>query len=303
MERHHTNLVEKSKQLYDELLEHQIIPEIQRENEEQLSIEELKQVAHYVEEVVEDYTSQIEQSEDVTERKSLRSERKTPKQILKQVHDWITRKQKYEKDFDVFGTRNSYSKTDYDAIFMRMKDDYMQNEQLKPGYNVQIATERQYTLAYDLFPNPTDTKTLILFLDQIEENYFELPKHIVADAGYGSEQNYQDILNNRNRTPLITYNHYLNEQKRKYRQDPFKTSNWTYDEENDAYICPNEKKPRFYYNFVRTDKSGFKREFKVYECEDCTGCPLRTSCTKAAEGKNRKLLVNENWERYVKSIC
>lgn len=302
VERHHTNLIEKSKQLYDELLEHQIIPEIKRENEEQLSIEELKQVAHYVEEVVEDYTSKIEQSEDVTERKRLRSERKTPKQILKQVHDWITRKQKYEEDFDVFGTRNSYSKTDTDATFMRMKDDYMQNGQLKPGYNVQIATEGQYTLAYDIFPNPTDTKTLIPFLDQIEEKYFELPKHIVADAGYGSEQNYQDIFKNRNRTPLITYNHYLNEQKRKYRQDPFKTSNWKYDEGNDVYICPNEKKLRFQYNSVRTDKSSFKREFKVYECEDCTGCPLRTLCTKAAEGKNRKLMVNENWEQQKEEV-
>ncbi|WP_438824039.1 hypothetical protein [Bacillus sp. JJ1773] len=70
---------------------------------------------------------------------------------MKQVYDWITRKQKYEKDFEVFGTRNSYSKTDKDATFMRMKDDYMQNGQLKPGFNVQIATEGQYTLAVRCF--------------------------------------------------------------------------------------------------------------------------------------------------------
>ncbi|WP_438824038.1 hypothetical protein [Bacillus sp. JJ1773] len=54
------------------------------------------------------------------------------------------------------------------------------------------------------------------FLDQIEEQYFELPEHIVADAGYGSEQNNEDILSKRKRTPLITFNHYLNEQKRKF---------------------------------------------------------------------------------------
>jgi hypothetical protein len=101
-------------------------------------------------------------------RKQLRSERKTPKQILKQVNDWIERKQKYEEDFEIFGTRNSYSKTDKDATFMRMKDDYMKNGQLKAGYNVQIATEGQYTLAYGVFANPTDTKTLTPFLDQIE---------------------------------------------------------------------------------------------------------------------------------------
>lgn len=104
----------------------------------------------------------------------------------------------------IFGARNSYSKTDQDATFMRMKDNYMKNDQLKPGYNVQIATEGQYTLAFDVYPNPTDTRTLIPFLDTIEKRFFELPTYLVADAGYGSEQNYGDIIENRKRTPLIT---------------------------------------------------------------------------------------------------
>jgi transposase len=297
VERHHSNLVEKSNQLYNELLRNEIIPEIKRENEEQLSIEELTQIAQKLDEVVDDYTNKIDSSDDMNERKRLRSERKTPKQIVKQIYDWITRKQKYEKDFEIFGTRNSYSKTDLDATFMRMKDDYMQNGQLKAGYNVQVATEGQYTLAYGVFANPTDTKTLLPFLDQIEEQYFELPEHIVADAGYGSEQNYDDILMKRKRTPLITYNHYLNEQKKKDKSDPFKTRNWAYDKEKDSYICPNEKQLTFRYNATRTDKTGFQRQFKMYECEDCTGCPLRTLCTKAQEGTNRKLMVNEKWEQ------
>ena len=297
VEKHHDSLVEKSNQLYNELLENQIIPELTRENEEQLSIEELTQIAKKVEEVVEHYTQKIESSDDVSMRKQLRSERKTPKQILKQVNDWIDRKQKYEEDFEIFGTRNSYSKTDKDATFMRMKDDYMKNGQLKAGYNVQIATEGQYTLAYGVFANPTDTKTLTPFLDQIEEQYFELPEHIVADAGYGSEQNYEDILSNRKKTPLITYNHYLNERKRKFKNDPFQTSNWAYDETSDTYTCPNEKQLTFQYHTTRTDKTGFERQFKIYACEDCTDCPLRKFCTKAQEGTNRKLMVNEKWEQ------
>lgn len=112
VEKHHNNLVEKSNQLYNELLEKQIIPELKREDEEQLSIEELAQIAEKLEEVVEDYTQKIECSDDVDVRKQLRSERKTPKQIVKKVYDWIERKQKYEKDFEIFGLRNSYSKTD-----------------------------------------------------------------------------------------------------------------------------------------------------------------------------------------------
>src|SRR5699024_8744049 len=138
-----------------------------------------------------------------------------PKKYRKQFGDFLVRKQKYQRDMEIFKDRNSYSKTDHDATFMRMKDDYMRNGQLKAGYNLQIATEEQYALAYDIFPNPTDTRTFIPFLNTIEKDYFEIPKYIVADAGYGSEQNYDDILNNRHHTPLITYNQYRKEKKKK----------------------------------------------------------------------------------------
>jgi hypothetical protein len=74
-------------------------------------------------------------------------------------------------------------------------------------------------------------------------------------------------------------------------------SNWLYDEESDAYTCPNGQQVMFKYNSNRTDKSGFQRTFKIYECEDCTGCPLRMNCTKAQEGHNRKLMINEEWEQ------
>ena len=296
IEKYQASLIEKSNQLYDHLLKEQVIPAIERENESQLSIEELQIIASGLEEVVEDYTDKIASSEDVEERKELRSKRKSPKQMVKLVHDWITRKQVYEKDLKIMGERNSYSKTDHDATFMRMKDDYMKNGQLKAGYNVQIATENQYTLAYDIYHNPTDTKTLIPFLDMIEADYFELPTHIVADAGYGSEANYENVLTERERTPLITYGMYLKEQKKKNQSDPFKTSNWAYDEATDSYTCPNEKALRFQYHSTRKDQSGFVRQFKVYECEDCTGCPFRSSCTKSAEGTNRKMAVNLKWE-------
>jgi hypothetical protein len=296
IEKYHNSLIEKSNQLYNELLEKEIIPEIERESDEQLSIKELSQIVQKVEDVIKEYDKKVETSQDVKERKSLRRQRKFPKQAHKQLMDFIIRKEKYQQDFEIFGARNSYSKTDPDATFMRMKDDYMKNGQLKAGYNVQIATEGQYTLAYSIYSNPTDTRTLIPFLDEIVRNYFELPKYIVADAGYGSEQNYDDILTNRKREPLITYSMYRKEQKKKYKQNEFNTCNWKYNEENDTYTCPNQKKLAFKYCSVRTDKNGFKREFKIYECENCSGCPFRSLCTQAKEGKNRKLMVNEKWE-------
>lgn len=296
VENYSEKLIEKSNQMYDELIEKRIIPEIERDDFEELSVEEMKEIVEKLSEKIEAYDKEIEASDVGVERKQLRSERKAPKQYRKQFEDFIERKQNYQKDMEIFEDRHSYSKTDHDATFMRMKDDYMGNGQLKAGYNIQVATEGQYALAYDVFPNPTDTRTLIPFLNTIEERFFELPKYIVADAGYGSEQNYEDIMNNRNRTPLITYNQYRKEKKRKHKNNAFHVDNWEYNEEDDAFICPNGKKLLFSHVSHRTDKYGFKREFKVYECEDCSGCPLRSMCTKAKEGNNRKVYLNEKWE-------
>lgn len=296
IEKYSAKLVEKSNQMYDALLEQEIIPEIERENAEELTVSELEKVVEKLDEKVEVYDKKIEASSTGSERKNLRSERKAPKQYRKQFRDYLERKQKYQQDMEIFEGRNSYSKTDHDATFMRMKDDHMRNGQLKAGYNVQLATEGQYALAYDVFPNTTDTRTFIPFLDHMEERFFNLPTYIVADAGYGSEQNYEDVLENRERIPLITYNQYRKEKKKKYKENPFNAANWEYDKENDTYTCPNGRKVRFNYMSHRTDRYGFTRTFKVYECEDCSSCPLRSQCTKAKEGNNRKIYYNEKWE-------
>jgi transposase len=304
IEKYHKNLIEKSNEIYNELLETKIIPEMEHENVEELSVKELEQIAKKVGEVITEYDQKIDASTDAAERKTLRNERKYPKKIFKQLIDFIERKKKYQKDFKILGSRNSYSKTDPDATFMRMKDDYMKNGQLKAGYNVQLATEGQYALAYGIYANPSDSRTLIPFLDEIEKHFFDLPKHIVADAGYGSEQNYDEILSNRKREALITYNMYLKEQKKKYKQNKFHPDHWQYDKENDAYTCPNQRRLFFKYASVRTDPTGFQREFKIYECEDCSGCPFRSTCTKAKEGNHRTIRVNEKWQQqkeYVKA--
>jgi transposase len=196
------------------------------------------------------------------------------------------------------GNRNSYSKTDPEATFMRMKDDYMKNGQLKAGYNLQIATQGQFTLAFDVFSNPTDTRTFQPFLHTIRERFFELPEYIVADAGYGSEENYQEIIDHFERTPLMPYGMYEKEKKKKFKNDIFRPANWDYLEEDDVFVCPNKKKLLFKRYSIRTDKYGFERNFKLYECEDCTGCPLRSQCTQAKSDKPRMIQKNMNWEYF-----
>lgn len=183
---------------------------------------------------------------------------------------------------------------------MRMKDDYMKNGQLKPGYNLQIATENQFTLSYALYPNPTDTRTLPDFLATHKSWHGVLPTYIVADAGYGSESNCQHILDDCDRIPLITYGTYYREKKKKAKENPFLVSNWLYEEKEDLFICPNRRPVSFKRHTVRTDTYGFKRDTKVYECENCHGCPLRSQCTKAKSDRNRQVHLNPTWE-YFKS--
>lgn len=297
VEKYGISLIENSRRIYDELVEQEIIPAMELEQEATINEKEMVEVVEKLDSAIEVMDKKIAESDSVEKRKRIRHKRKRPKQLRKILKDNIARKQKYDRQLAIMENRNSYSKTDPDATFMRMKEDYMKNGQLKPGYNVQIATEGQYALAYDLFPNPTDTRTLKPFLDVIESSYFALPEYIVADAGYGSEENYVDIIENRQLIPLITYGMYLKEQERRYKKDAFKTANWDYDNADDYYTCPNGKKLIFKYNSQRKDKNGFARKFRVYECEDCCNCPYRSQCCKAKEGNNRKISINVKWEQ------
>ena len=120
-----------------------------------------------------------------------RGKRKSKEQkYLELCAEYLEKYQKYSNHFKNLNGRNSYSKTDIDATFMRMKDDHMRNGQLKPGYNLQIGVISEYISSYEIFSNPSDSKTLIPFLEKISSRNLEI-KNIVADAGYESISNYE----------------------------------------------------------------------------------------------------------------
>ncbi len=97
--------------------------------------------------------------------------------------NFLPRLAKYKEQNKIFGDRNSYSKTDKDATFMRMKEDHMKNGQLKPEYNVQMGTENQFILFYTIHQRPTDTRCFIPHLEQLASTSLSIPKTVVADAG------------------------------------------------------------------------------------------------------------------------
>lgn len=139
---------------------------------------------------------------------------KTRQKINYAKKNWPDNLEKYEKQQEILKSRNSYSKTDPDASFMRMKEDHMRNGQLKAAYNLQLSTENQFIINYTLHPNPGDTKTLLPHIENFEHLYNKRPKEIVADAGYGSEENYI-FLQKRKIKTYIKYNYFDKDQKNK----------------------------------------------------------------------------------------
>ncbi len=302
IQNHEIKMNEDSKALYHTLVKDKIIPEIKRENESDLTQEDIDLIGTYLDKEIEYLSQQIDESEHVETRKVKRKARTSIKQFKKKIDDYSQRKLKYHYQKSILKERNSYSKTDHDATFMRMKEDHMKNGQLKPGYNLQIATNSQFVLAYNIFQNPTDTRTLIPFLKLIKQTVCDLPAYIVADAGYGSEQNYMAVIDDFNRIPLITYGMFLKDKTKKFKGDIFNTQNWPYDEINDEFICPNHKRIGFKRYAYRNDRYGFKRDFKLYECDDCSYCPLRNQCMKLNSKRNKKIMRNYNWEYFKAQI-
>lgn len=218
----------------------------------------------------------------------------TDKQLKKLEEDYLPRLEKYEQQLEILGDRNSYSKTDTDAVFMRMKEDHMKNGQLKPAYNTQISTEKQFITHYSIHQTTADTTTLPGHLESFESHYGEQSESIVADAGYGSEQNYE-LMERKGITAFVKYNYFHTEQKRKHRQDPFSVQNMYYNQQQDFYICPAGQKLSFIGHATRFSTNGYAAQVSCYQAQRCEGCPMRGQCHKA-QG-NRLIEVNHRLTR------
>ena len=271
IQNHETKMNEDSKALYHELVTNKIIPEIKKIDND-LTKEEIDLIGSHLDKEIEDLNQHIDNEKCTKIRKQIRLKRTKIKQYKKQINDYSGRKHKYDVQKSILKDRNSYSKTDRDATFMRMKEDHMKNGQLKPGYNLQIATNSQFVLSYNVYQNPTDTRTMIPFLNSIQETYGHLPEYIVADAGYGSEPNYMAIIDDFNRIPLITYGMFIKDKTKN-----IKATSLTLKIGVMTKLTMNI--------FVQTISDWVLkdmpiaminmglRDFKLYECDDCSECP------------------------------
>ena len=198
---------------------------------------------------------------------------------LETLEAYIEKLKEYNKKIYVCGDRNSYSKTDPDATFMRMKEDAMLNGQLKPSYNLQHGVDSEYITWLDISPRPTDTRTLIPFLKDMELYLPFKYQEIVADAGYESEENYL-FLEENGQLSYIKPQNYEISQTRKYRQDIGRVENMEYDEKADCYYCKKGQALTVQYEKQEKTASGYRRTVTVYQSNGCGGCPYKTDCIK-----------------------
>ena len=203
--------------------------------------------------------------------------------------DCLVRLERYQEQEARFGTRNSFSKTDTDATFMRMKEDHMRNGQLKAGYNVQMGTERRYILHYSIHPRPTDTATLPEHLALLKAQLGRMPDRVIADAGYGSEANYE-YMEAQGIEAYVKYNLYDQQQKRSFCRQIFRIENMPYDAEHDRYTCPAGRHLNFMGEVSSVSENGYRSHRRVYQADDCSGCALREQCHQNRD--NRRIKVS-----------
>ena len=228
-----------------------------------------------------------EKQENEQEKRTRKQMRKLSREIER---DFLPRMERYEENLEILQGRNSFSKTDHDATFMRMKDDHMGNGQLKAAYNIQLGTENQFIVCTTLHQRPNDTACTIEHCEHLKEVFGTIPAAFVADAGYGSEATYA-YLEEEGVTAYVKHAEFFREcRNRKWREDEMRPANWVFDEAEDAYTCPEGRRLTFKGKSVSVNERGYTSTSRLYECEGCEGCSRRRRCTKSTDPGFKKCI-------------
>ncbi|MEE1248493.1 MAG: transposase [Lachnospiraceae bacterium] len=253
----------------------------------------------YVAELLDKYISVT--NLDATTFVSGKGHRKTLHQRqYQEMENYLERLKTYAKHIEICGEcRNSYAKTDHDATFMRIKRDYMGNDQLLPAYNVQAAICDEYIAVIDVKHFASDQDCFVPLMEKFNEVYGHYPKYPVADAGYGSYNNYL-YCEEHGMKKYMKFTLFEKETKNeKYQTSPYRAVNFKRDSEGNM-ICPNGKKFLFKHNkHIKGNRYG--RTEEIYECENCEGCPYKSECCKSAKG-NRTVRINQELTAFHKEV-
>lgn len=230
---------------------------------------------------------------------ALGDNKKLKKKLEKLEQEHLPKLQKYEEQERILNGRSSYSKTDPDATFMRTKEDHLGNGQLKPSYNWQFGTEGQFVVNYTLTQTASDMSSFKPHMEDtlqvLESINAPKPKRVGADAGYGSEENYE-FLEENGMDAYVKYPGFYKEQKKAKPKQVFKVSRLYYNEEQDFFVCPIGQHMHFTHTSKQTTKTGYEQEIRHYQAKRCDSCPLRGTCHRAKG--NRVVQYNRKTQQY-----
>ncbi len=222
--------------------------------------------------------------------------------LYEELEECGQRLMKYKECFEIMGSdRNSYSKTDLEATFMRMKEDHMLNGQLKPAYNVQIAVENYFIIHGYVSNDRTDYNTLVPVVEKHIAAFGEILKEVTADSGYCSEKNLL-FLKEHDIASYIKLQDHEKRKTRAYKEDigkHYNMQNQIFEDEH-YYICHDGRELRHIQTETK-QQNGYTQTYEVYGCADCSGCEHKEKCLykynpeKDAD-KNKIMKINEQWE-------
>ena len=231
-----------------------------------------------------------ELNEQISSVDTKKEERKL-KSVQRKLERVATKMKEYEHQESLLKDRRSYSKTDTEATFMKMKDD-----QFLPAYNVMQGTEDQFIINYTITQSSAETHKLIEHLEELENRIGKLPENIVGDAAYGSEENYA-YLKEKSSNAYLKYSGYYHEQTIAHKEDRFHRDNFPYDSITDSFTCPAGEKLVKKSTIHQTTSNGYARTTYQYESRNCQGCSLADACKKNDQ-KQRQLTFNPTWEAF-----
>lgn len=279
-----------------DLLKH--IDEVNEEEQDQYGEEDLEEMGGHGKDISGEALQKKMDELNQRLREKLRKPKEgaTVRKAMKKLEkDCLVRLKKYEEQEQTLHGRSSYAKTDPDASCMRMKEDRgVEKPWPKPAYNVQIGTEGQFIVGFSVHGRSGDTACLIPHLKNLHQHLGRLPKNIIADAGYGSEENYA-YLEEKHLGNYLKYNTFYQDthhfrKPELIRKRQFLAENFPYDPDHDEFVCPAQQRLHFKGQTRYTTDNGYLSQRRIYACDQCASCPLKPECTRAKG--NRQIRIS-----------
>jgi transposase len=294
----HSYVWKKNTARYKEAVQKRVgkmLKEIEKLNEEEdrkYGNKDLEEIGEDCRLTGEDIKEQVKKLNKIIEQSNLgKAEKKKAKKTVSKIETKeLPKIEKYESQEQVLQERNSYSKTDNDATFFKMK-----NKELLPAYTIIAGTEKQYILNYSIHQSASESDQFIKHIEQYYKYFEKYPKLISGDSAYGSEEN-SEYLENNTIGNYLKYNTFHYETTKAYKENKFHKDHFKYDEKTDSYQCPNGRRMIFQEEVEIQTRTGYKQTIRKYQSENCRGCSYARECKKA-KGR-RTIQINRKLDYY-----